>query len=130
MANVFVTGVTGFIGKRLLVELLGRGETVTCLVRPQSVFKIRGIIDSLKAEMPGALKRVTVAEGDISLSGLGLETGLYERLCGEVTEIYHSAAVYDLAMTEEASARINTGGTRNVLDFAASVRNLERFHHI
>lgn len=130
MGKVFITGVTGFIGKRLLAELLGRGERVVCLVRPQSVYKIDGIIDSLKADVPDVDKRVTIAEGDIALAGLGLDPGLYEKLCAEVTEIYHSAAVYDLGMSEEDSARINTGGTRNVLDFAGSVRSLERLHHI
>jgi uncharacterized protein YbjT (DUF2867 family) len=36
MANVFITGASGFMGRRLCAELLRRGHTVTGLVRPGS----------------------------------------------------------------------------------------------
>jgi len=40
MANVFVTGGTGYIGQRLIPELLGRGHTVRALVRDGSERKL------------------------------------------------------------------------------------------
>src|ERR1051326_5342820 len=40
MANVFVTGGTGYIGQRLIPELLGRGHTVRALVRNGSDAKL------------------------------------------------------------------------------------------
>ena len=36
MPCVFLTGATGFMGRRLAAELLGRGHTVRALVRPRS----------------------------------------------------------------------------------------------
>ena len=38
--NVFVTGATGYLGRHLIPELLGRGHTVRALVRPASVSKL------------------------------------------------------------------------------------------
>jgi uncharacterized protein YbjT (DUF2867 family) len=40
VANVFVTGGTGYIGQRLIPELLGRGHTVRALVRNGSIAKL------------------------------------------------------------------------------------------
>src|SRR4051794_10795515 len=40
MANVFVTGGTGYIGQRLIPELLGRGHAVRALVRNGSDAKL------------------------------------------------------------------------------------------
>lgn len=38
--NVFITGATGYIGRHLVAELIGRGHTVRALVRPTSIAKL------------------------------------------------------------------------------------------
>ena len=38
--NVFITGATGYLGRHLIPELLGRGHTVRALVRPWSGAKL------------------------------------------------------------------------------------------
>jgi len=38
--NVFMTGATGYIGRHLVPELIGRGHTVRALVRPASIAKL------------------------------------------------------------------------------------------
>jgi uncharacterized protein YbjT (DUF2867 family) len=38
--NVFLTGATGYLGRHLIPELLGRGHTVRALVRSSSVAKL------------------------------------------------------------------------------------------
>lgn len=38
--NVFITGATGYIGRHLVPELLGRGHTVRALVRAASIAKL------------------------------------------------------------------------------------------
>lgn len=53
--------------------------------------------------------RVRVAEGDITTQ-IELQRGF--------DEIYHLAAIYDLAVARDAGIRVNVEGTRNVLDFA------------
>src|SRR2546423_6402112 len=40
MANVFITGGTGYIGQRLIPELLARGHVVRALVRNGSIAKL------------------------------------------------------------------------------------------
>lgn len=40
MGNVFITGGTGYIGRRLIPELLGRGHAVRALVRNGSIAKL------------------------------------------------------------------------------------------
>lgn len=40
MANVFITGGTGFMGRRLVAALVARGHAVTALVRPGSEGKV------------------------------------------------------------------------------------------
>jgi uncharacterized protein YbjT (DUF2867 family) len=42
MRNIFVTGGTGYIGRRLIPELIRRGHTVRALVRPGSEKKLPG----------------------------------------------------------------------------------------
>ena len=39
--KIFLTGVTGYIGKRLLIQLLEEGHTVVCSVRDRKRFSTR-----------------------------------------------------------------------------------------
>jgi nucleoside-diphosphate-sugar epimerase len=48
----------------------------------------------------------------------------------KITEVFHLAAVYDLAVSREIGMKVNVEGTRNVLDWAESCQNLKRFHHV
>jgi uncharacterized protein YbjT (DUF2867 family) len=59
MANVFVTGGTGYIGQRLIPELLARGHVVRALVRNGSMAKL----PAGAAVVPGnPLDRATFAD--------------------------------------------------------------------
>ncbi len=53
--KVFLTGATGYIGSRLLTELLKRGISVKVLTRP----------DSLKKLPPDVLNKMDIIEGDV-----------------------------------------------------------------
>ena len=64
-------------------------------------------------------------EGDITQPGLGLNG----RGLDDVTEVWHLAAVYDLAVECELAVRVNVEGTRNVLDAIARCPGLERLHY-
>ena len=59
MANVFITGGTGYIGSRLIPELLRRGHTVRALVRNGSIAKLPG---GAEAVVGNALELGTFAD--------------------------------------------------------------------
>ncbi len=112
MANYFVTGATGFIGRHLLGELLKREDaTIYALVREESRDRLQS----------GA--RIRPVIGDLSEERLGIE-GFDE----PIDHFFHLAAIYDLAADEDAMTRANVEGTRHVVEFANSI-DVGRFHH-
>jgi thioester reductase-like protein len=89
-----VTGGTGFIGRRVVTELLARDRTaeVWVLVRRGSL----GHFEGLAAEW-GMRARPLV--GDLSAPGLGLTDDTVVEL-GQVDHIVHCAAIYDITASE------------------------------
>ena len=117
MPAIFFTGFPGFLGSELLPRLLRRApdHRAICLVQPKFA--------PLARERAATISdRIDIVEGDIT-APLTLPGD-------DVREIYHLAAVYDLAVKRELGMRINVDGTRNVLDFAARCRNIERLHYV
>src|SRR5262249_15931854 len=72
---------------------------------------------------------VEVMTGDVVDMHLGLDGEEYGRLCDEVTDIFHLAAVAQLDTSRETAARVNIHGTRNVVEVGRGWRGLERFNH-
>ena len=90
----FVTGATGFIGKRLVKALLERRDSkVHFLLRRQSEDKVRG---AARVWGVGAERAIPVY-GDLTAKRLGVSAEAVKRLQGRIDHCYHLAAVYDLA---------------------------------
>ena len=117
MQAIFFTGYPGFLGSALLPRVLARDpqSVAICLVQPKFAALARE-----RARDFG--DRVRIVEGDIT-SPIAVSPG-------DITEIYHLAAVYDLSVARDVGMRVNVDGTRHVLDFAERCKSLRRFHYV
>ena len=124
--SILLTGFPGFIGRRLVAELLDRdpANRVVALVEARMAEPARAAAAEFDAE------RIEVIAGDISERRLGLGAGDWERLTADVSVVYHLAAIYDLAVPFEAAQRVNVDGTGNVLEFCVACESLERLNYV
>ncbi len=124
--TVLMTGFPGFLGSALLPGILKRTDSsAICLV--QSKFatwaeRREAELSSADASLQG---RIQVVEGDITQPGLGLAADALT----DVTEAWHLAAAYDLAVPRDVAVRVNVDGTRNVLDAVERCPTLTRLHY-
>jgi NAD(P)-dependent dehydrogenase (short-subunit alcohol dehydrogenase family) len=122
----FVTGATGFIGKRLVKALLARkGAVVHFLLREESQGKVAELL-----EYWGTTKaRAIPVFGDLTAKKLGVAGDAIKALKGQVDAVFHLAAVYDLKADEESQVKANVEGTRNVVEFAKAI-DAGHLHHV
>lgn len=122
----FVTGATGFIGRRLVKALLARrGAVVHFLLRRESEAKV----PELLAYWGVTKARAVPVFGDLTARRLGASADVLKALKGEVDMVFHLAAVYDLEADEAAQVQVNIEGTRNAVEFAKAI-DAGHFHHV
>ncbi len=128
MATVLFTGFPGFLGCALLPLVLAArpGDTAVCVVQAHHGAIAAQRLAEIMDRHPHVAGRVALVPGDITQTGLGVEGGLPD----DIGEVFHLAAVYDLAVPEDVARRVNVEGTANVLEVCRAVDGLTRLHHV
>lgn len=127
--TILFTGYPGFLGVALLPRVLRRlpEATALCLVQEHFVATAEQRVAELA---PDEAARVEIVVGDITKEGLGLDAATRERISATTVEVFHLAAVYDLAVGRDLAMRINVDGTRHVTDVVRSCSNLRRYQYV
>jgi amino acid adenylation domain-containing protein/thioester reductase-like protein len=132
--NIFLTGVTGFLGAYLLDELLEQtNANIYCLIRSadvteamqklQSKLEAFGIWDESKS------KRIMPIVGDLSQNLLGLSPSQFRFLAGEIDVIYHNGASINTIYPYEILKGVNVLGTQEILRLASEIK-VKSVHYI
>jgi len=127
----FVTGATGFIGRRLVERLLeNRQGDVYVLVRDSSTGRLDDLIERWSMSTgTAAAERVKPVIGDLRRPMLGIETEQVAELRGQIEHFFHLAAVYDMTAPAERNTAVNVGGTTHAVELARAL-DAGHLHHV
>ncbi|PAA84619.1 hypothetical protein BOX15_Mlig005249g2, partial [Macrostomum lignano] len=140
--DVFITGITGFIGKVLLEKLLwacpqvGR---VYAMMRPKRGRPVEerleelldsALFDRLRRDRPDFRDQIRPVQGDMFEPGLGLAPEAIEELQERVSIVFHSAATVRFDEHLKIAVQMNLDGPRKVAELCEGMRKLEALVHV
>ncbi|WP_275286096.1 amino acid adenylation domain-containing protein [Halomonas elongata] len=126
--HILLTGVTGFVGAHLLVDLLATTDAcLHCPIRARSGSDPWRRLDDTLARYGMTLsdadrERIEVYRADLSDPRLGLTKMHYDELAEAVDVIYHSASAVNFIQPYSYMKRDNVQGLMELLRFAAAKR--------
>jgi thioester reductase-like protein len=128
--STFITGFPGFIASRLLARLVKPETQYFLLVQPAFVKQAMDEIEAISERTGSPLENFVIIEGDITLPNLGISNADLETIQFETTDVFHLAAIYDLAVAKDTAFKVNLQGTKNVNDIVCSIKNLRRYSYV
>ncbi len=120
---VLMTGATGFLGSRLLHELLQKTDArFHCLIRANSeqaaMTRLRNAIAAHgKTFSANDESRIHPVLGDLTKTSLGLSAEVWNKLTSEVDTVFHSAATVNMVKDYYELKGANVDGTREIIRF-------------
>ncbi len=122
--NVFVTGVTGFLGAYLLQNLMELTTAdVYCLVRardiPAGMMRIKENLEKYFLWKDEYKNRIKPVIGDFVKPELGIPEDIFEFLAGHIDAIYHNGCVVNFSYPYKFLKKPNVDGTVEVLELAS-----------
>ncbi|HEY0880462.1 MAG TPA: SDR family oxidoreductase [Archangium sp.] len=139
--HVLLTGVTGFVGKVVLADLIRRRDEiglagVTLVARgkknrdgsvqtPAERFKDKVAPSQIFADLPAEwLSMITVVAGDLEKDQCGIGDDDLAAIRERITHIIHCAASVEFDLPIAEAARANITSALGVLELARSCKNL------
>jgi thioester reductase-like protein len=144
--HLLLIGVTGFIGKVWLVDLLEnipnigkitllirRNRTTSAKRRFEKIVEESPTFDTLQERHGGKLgaflrEKVEVVEGDVSLAGLGLDLLTQERLAKSLDLIVNSAGLTDFNPDLRDAIASNVDSAIHLLEFLRKCNHAGLMH--
>ncbi len=128
--KIFLTGFPGFIAERLVRRLAGKNTKFFLLVQSHFSEKAKQAIEKIVQMSSARREDFKIVEGDITKENLGMSKENLDLVRQNTTEIFHLAAIYDLAVPRKLGYRVNVEGTINVNKLAKGIRGLERYNYV
>ena len=120
----FITGATGFIGRRLVRKLLERdGSVIFFLIRESE----KDLVEHLHEFWGCDSSRAIPLVGDLTQPLLSVAAVDCKKLGKKTMHFFHLAAIYDLRADAASQIRVNVDGTRNAVQFAEAI-GARHFH--
>jgi hypothetical protein len=144
--NILLIGVTGFIGKVWMVDLLEqipdigkitllirRNRTTTAQRRFEKIVEESPTLDGLQKQYGARLgeflrQKIDVVEGDVSVSGLGLEASVRTRLEQSLDLVVNSAGLTDFNPDLRDAISSNVESAEHLLNFIRSSDHAALMH--
>ena len=133
--NILLIGVTGFIGKVWLAQLLNevpqigkiyllirRQRTTTAERRFEKIFEESPVFDPLQARLEGQFaefvsERVEIIEGDVSQPGLGIAPQMRARLARNLDLVVNSSGLTDFNPDLREALASNVAPVLHLVEF-------------
>jgi thioester reductase-like protein len=133
--NVLLTGVTGFLGRYLLIELLNLTNcNIYCIIRTDANFndpqaKLNHILRTSGYEAYVNSPRIYCLAGNLEEKRLGLDAFIFENLENIIDSIYHCGACVHHLHAYETLRAANTLSTVELIKFALT-KKIKELHYI
>lgn len=119
--KILITGASGFIGRKLVEELLSEKHQLYILTRPQSRDACVGLF--------GQSSAVTYIEGDIEDTDVLSNISAVAEHIDRIDCVVHLAALYDLQASLSDSYMKNVIGTQNIINLLGKMSQVKYFHY-